>query len=78
MTYDQNMLRQMNEEAQMRISELSAALEHVTANRDLLEDALDQRKRQIIALEAEVARLNARLSRLQQQMQIVLREDLDG
>jgi chromosome segregation ATPase len=78
MTYDQNMLRQMNEEAQMRISELSAALEHVTANRDLLEDALDQRNRQIIALEAEVARLNARLSRLQQQMQIVLREDLDG
>jgi chromosome segregation ATPase len=78
MTYDQNMLRQMNEEAQLRISELSAALEHVTANRDLLEDALDQRNRQIIALEAEVARLNARLSRLQQQMQIVLREDLDG
>jgi phage shock protein A len=78
MTYDQNMLRQMNEEAQMRISELSAALEHVTANRDLLEDELDQRNRQIIALEAEVARLNARLSRLQQQMQIVLREDLDG
>jgi chromosome segregation ATPase len=78
MTYDQNMLRQMNEEAQLRISELSAALEHVTANRDLLEDALDQRNRQIIALEAEIARLNARLSRLQQQMQIVLREDLDG
>jgi chromosome segregation ATPase len=78
MTYDQNMLRQMNEEAQLRISELSAALEHVTANRDLLEDALDQRNRQIIALEAEVAQLNARLSRLQHQMQIVLREDLDG
>jgi phage shock protein A len=78
MTYDQNMLRQMNEEAQLRISELSAALEHVTANRDLLEDALDQRNRQVIALEAEVAQLNARLSRLQHQMQIVLREDLDG
>ena len=78
MTYDQNMLRQMNEEAQLRISELSVALEHVTANRDLLEDALDQRNRQVIALEAEVARLNVRLSRLQHQMQIVLREDLDG
>ena len=78
MTYDQNMLRQMNEEAQLRISELSAALEHVTANRDLLEDALDQRNRQVIALEAEVAQLNARLSRLQHQMQILLREDLDG
>jgi len=78
MNYDPNMLRQMNEEAQLRISELSTALEHVTANRDLLEDALDERNRQIAALEAEVARLNARLSRLQQQMQIVLREDLDG
>jgi chromosome segregation ATPase len=78
MTYDPNMLRQMNEEAQLRISELSTALEHVTANRDLLEDALDERNRQIVALEAEVARLQARLSRLQQQMQIVLREDLDG
>jgi len=78
MNYDPNMLRQMNEEAQLRISELSTALEHVTANRDLLEDTLDERNRQINALEAEVARLNARLSRLQQQMQIVLREDLDG
>ena len=78
MNYDPDMLRQMNEEAQLRISELSTALEHVTANRDLLEDTLDERNRQITALEAEVARLNARLSRLQQQMQIVLREDLDG
>lgn len=78
MTYDPDMLRQMNEEAQLRISELSTALEHVTANRDLLEDTLDERNRQINALEAEVARLNARLSRLQQQMQLVLREDLDG
>ena len=78
MNYDPNMLRQMNEEAQLRISELSTALEHVTANRDLLEDALDERNRQNRALEAEVARLNARLSRLQQQMQLVLREDLDG
>ena len=78
MNYDPDMLRQMNEEAQLRISELSTALEHVTANRDLLEDTLDERNRQINALEAEVARLNARLSRLQQQMQLVLREDLDG
>ena len=78
MNYDPNMLRQMNEEAQLRISELSTALEHVAANRDLLEDTLDERNRQINALEAEVARLNARLSRLQQQMQLVLREDLDG
>jgi len=78
MTYDPDMLRQMNEEAQLRISELSTALEHVTANRDLLEEALDERNRQNRALEAEVARLNARLSRLQQQMQLVLREDLDG
>ena len=78
MNYDPDMLRQMNEEAQLRISELSTALEHVTANRDLLEDALDERNRQNRALEAEVARLNARLSRLQQQMQLVLREDLDG
>ena len=78
MTYDPDMLRQMNEEAQLRISELSTALEHVTANRDLLEDTLDERNRQINALEAEVARLTGRLSRLQQQMQLVLREDLDG
>ena len=50
MNYDPNMLRQMNEEAQLRISELSTALEHVTANRDLLEDTLDERNRQINAL----------------------------
>jgi len=78
MNYDPDMLRQMNEEAQLRISELSTALEHVTANRDLLEEALDERNRQNRALEAEVARLTGRLSRLQQQMQLVLREDLDG
>lgn len=78
MTYDPDMLRQMNEEAQLRISELSTALEHVTANRDLLEDTLDERNREINALHSEVARLTGRLSRLQQQMQFVLREDLDG
>jgi len=47
MTYDTDMLRQMNEEAQLRISELSTALEHVTVNRDLLEDALDERNKHI-------------------------------
>jgi len=78
MTYDTDMLRQMNEEAQLRISELSTALEHVTVNRDLLEDALDERTKQNRALEAEVARLQGIMLRLQQMMQVVLREDLDG
>jgi chromosome segregation ATPase len=78
MNHDPDMLRHMNEEAQLRISELSTALEHVTAERDSLEELLDDRNRQITMLDTQINKLESRLSRLQQQMQIVLREDLDG
>jgi chromosome segregation ATPase len=78
MSHDPEMLRHMNEEAQLRISELSTALEHVTAERDSLEELLDDRNRQVMMLDAQVDKLESRLSRLQQQMQILLREDLNG
>lgn len=68
MSYDQDALRQMNEEAQIRISELSTALELVTEQRDNLEDAanslneeLDFARKQISALQATVQRLKLHL-----------------
>lgn len=41
MSYDPDALRQMNEEAQLRISELSTALGIVTEQRDNLNDSLN-------------------------------------
>lgn len=68
MSYDLDALRQMNEEAQIRISELSTALELVTEQRDNLEDAanslneeLDFARKQISALQATVQRLKLHL-----------------
>ena len=49
MTYDHDALRQMNEEAQLRISELSTALAHVTEQRDNLEDSLTAAIREVDA-----------------------------
>ena len=64
MSHDIDALRQMNEEAQLRISELSVALAHVTEQRDNLEDSLtaairetDMAKAQIVTLTATVERL---------------------
>jgi septal ring factor EnvC (AmiA/AmiB activator) len=66
MTYDPNMLRQMNEEAQLRISELSTALAHVTEQRDNLEDSLTAAIREIDAAKAHIATLTATVDRLRQ------------
>jgi allophanate hydrolase subunit 1 len=64
MTYDPDMLRQMNEEAQLRIAELSNALQDAAIARDTFKDAaeslmieLDAHKRKVRELEATVQRL---------------------
>lgn len=64
MTYDPDMLRQMNEEAQLRIAELSNALQDAAIARDTFKDAaesltieLDAYKRKVRELEATVQRL---------------------
>jgi allophanate hydrolase subunit 1 len=64
MSYDPDMLRQMNEEAQLRIAELSNALQDAALARDNFKDAaeslmieLDAYKRKVRELEATVSRL---------------------
>ena len=64
MSYDPDMLRQMNEEAQLRIAELSNALQDAALARDNFKDAaeslmieLDAHKRKVRELEATVSRL---------------------
>jgi allophanate hydrolase subunit 1 len=64
MSYDPDMLRQMNEEAQLRIAELSNALQDAAMARDNFKDAaeslmieLDAYKRKVRELEATVSRL---------------------
>ena len=66
MTYDHDALRQMNEEAQLRISELSSALAHVTEQRDNLEDSLTAAIRELDAHKTHVTQLTATISRLRQ------------
>ena len=64
MSYDPDMLRAMNEEAQLRIAELSNALQDASLARDNFKDAadslaveLDAYKRKVRELEATVQRL---------------------
>ena len=64
MSYDPDMLRQMNEEAQLRIAELSNALHDAAMARDTFKDVaeslmieLDAHKRKVRELEATVSRL---------------------
>jgi allophanate hydrolase subunit 1 len=64
MSYDPDMLRAMNEEAQLRIAELSNALHDAAIARDYFKDAaeslmieLDAHKRKVRELEATVSRL---------------------
>jgi predicted nucleic acid-binding Zn-ribbon protein len=64
MTYDPDALRQMNEEAQLRIAELSTALANVTEQRDNLEDSLTAAIREVDAYKAHVAQLTATIERL--------------
>ena len=69
MTYDHDALRQMNEEAQLRISELSVALAHVTEQRDNLEDSLTAAIREVDAYKQHVASLTATVERLRLHIQ---------
>ncbi len=64
MSYDLDALRQMNEEAQIRISELSTALATVTEQRDNLEDSLTAAIREVDAYKQQIASLNATIERL--------------
>ena len=64
MSYDPDMLRAMNEEAQLRIAELSNALQDAAVARDNFKDAadslaveLDAYKRKVRELETVVQRL---------------------
>lgn len=69
MTYDLDALRQMNEEAQLRIAELSTALGNVTEQRDNLEDSLTAAIREVDAYKAHVAQLTATIERLRLHIQ---------
>lgn len=69
MSYDLDALRQMNEEAQLRIAELSTALAHVTEQRDNLEDSLTAAIRETDAAKAHIATLNATVERLRLHIQ---------
>jgi len=64
MTYDADMLRQMNEEAQLRIAELSTALEAVTEARDNLQDSLNAAVHEIDAYKKHIEVLDATIGRL--------------
>ena len=64
MSYDLDALRQMNEEAQIRISELSTALATFTEQRDNLEDSLTAAIREVDAYKQQIASLNATIERL--------------
>ena len=69
MIYDPDALRQMNEEAQLRIAELSTALGNVTEQRDNLEDSLIAAIREVDAYKAHVAQLTATIERLRLHIQ---------
>ena len=64
MTYDPDALRQMNDEAQMRIAELSSALGLVTDQRDNLEDSLNAAIKEVDAHKQHVATLTTTIERL--------------
>jgi hypothetical protein len=64
MTYDIDALRQMNEEAQLRIAELSTALAMVTEQRDNLEDSLTAAIREVDTHKQQIASLTATIERL--------------
>jgi chromosome segregation ATPase len=69
MTYDPDALRQMNEEAQLRISELSTALAAVTEQRDNLEDSLNAAIHELDAHKTHIQHLTATVERLRLHIQ---------
>jgi len=66
MTYDIDALRQMNEEAQLRISELSTALAAITEERDRLEDSLQAALGELDTWKARARTAAATIDRLRQ------------
>ena len=64
MTYDPDALRHLNEEAQLRIADLSTALAMVTEQRDNLEDSLTAAIREVDAYKQQIASLSATVERL--------------
>ena len=69
MTYDPDALRQMNDEAQMRIAELSTALGLVTDQRDTIQDSLDAAIKELDAYKQHVAALTSTVERLRLHIQ---------
>jgi chromosome segregation ATPase len=69
MSYDPDALRQMNEEAQLRIAELSTALAAVTEQRDNLEDSLNAAIQETDAAKAHIHVLTATIERLRLHIQ---------
>jgi chromosome segregation ATPase len=65
MTYDPEMLHQLNVENQLRIGELSTALERVTAERDQLSQALLSAVAQLEETKTMLTQLKSDISRLQ-------------
>ena len=66
MTYDIDALRQMNEEAQLRISELSTALAAITEERDRLEDSLQAALGELDTWKSRARTAAATIDRLRQ------------
>ena len=69
MSYDLDALRQMNEEAQIRISELSTALATITEQRDNLQDSLDAAIKEMDAHKTHIQHLTATIERLRLHIQ---------
>ena len=69
MSYDLDALRQMNEEAQIRISELSTALATVTEQRDNLQDSLDAAIKEMDAYKTHIDHLTTTIERLRLHIQ---------
>jgi chromosome segregation ATPase len=64
MTYDIDALRQIGEEAQLRIAELSNVLATVTEQRDNLEDSLNAAIHELDAHKTHISHLTATVERL--------------
>jgi chromosome segregation ATPase len=69
MSYDLDALRQMNEEAQIRISELSTALATITEQRDNLQDSLDAAIKEMDAHKTHIQHLTTTIERLRLHIQ---------
>jgi chromosome segregation ATPase len=69
MSYDLDALRQMNEEAQIRISELSTALATVTEQRDNLQDSLNAAINEMDAHKTQIQHLTTTIERLRLHIQ---------